>query len=88
MTSPGRFFRRGLCVESPSGVLILVGYHQLVAVYLHLCVVPMSNGSYLEGCRKMARPEWVELLRRAFHEIGITAEFATMPRMYARRMDL
>ena len=34
--------RRGHCVESPSGVLILVGYHELVAVYLHLCVVPMS----------------------------------------------
>ena len=29
------------CVESPSGVLILVGYHELVAVNLHLCVVPM-----------------------------------------------
>ena len=36
----------------------------------------------------MAQSEWVELLRRAFHEIGITAEFATMPRRYVRRMDL
>ena len=41
-TRPRRTFRRGLCVESPSGVLILVGYHELVAVYLHFCVVPMS----------------------------------------------
>ena len=48
------------------------------------CVIP----KVAEGCRKMAQSEWVELLRRAFHEIGITAEFATMPRRYVRRMDL
>ena len=37
---PGGVFRRGLCVESPSGIFILMGYHELVAVNLHLCVVP------------------------------------------------
>ena len=25
-----------------SGVLVLVGYHERVTVYLHLCAVPMS----------------------------------------------
>ena len=43
---------------------------------INACVIP----KVAEGCRKIARSEWVELLRRAFHEIGITAEFATMPR--------
>ena len=33
------------------------------------CVVP----KLAEGCRKMAQFEWVELLFRAFLEIGITA---------------
>lgn len=48
------------------------------------CVVP----KLAEGCRKMAQFEWVELLFRAFHEIGITVEFASMPRRYVRRMNL
>ncbi len=48
------------------------------------CVVP----KLAEGCRKMAQSEWVELLFRAFHEIGITVEFASMPRRYVRRMNL
>lgn len=48
------------------------------------CVVPKLG----EGCRKMAQFEWVELLFRAFHEIGITVEFASMPRRYVRRMNL
>ena len=34
--------RRGIYIESPSGGLVLVGYHELIAVNLHLCVVPMS----------------------------------------------
>ena len=38
----------GRVFGSPSGVLILVGYHELVAVYLHLCVVPVSIVSGLE----------------------------------------
>ena len=38
----------GVFFESPSGVLILVGYHELIAVYLHLCVVPVSIVSGLE----------------------------------------
>ena len=38
----------GRVFESPLGILILVGYHEFVAVYLHLCVVPMSIVSYLE----------------------------------------
>ena len=48
------------------------------------CVVPKLS----KGCRKMAQFEWVELLFRAFHEIGITAEFASMPRRYVRRMNI
>jgi hypothetical protein len=48
------------------------------------CVVP----KLAKGCRKMAQFEWVELLFRAFHEIGITAEFASMPRRYVRRMNI
>ena len=31
-----------------SGVLVLVGYHELIAVNLHLCVVPMSIVTCLE----------------------------------------
>jgi len=41
-----------------------------------------------EGCRKMSQFEWVELLCRAIHEIGITMDFAALPRRYVRRMDL
>ena len=48
MTRPRRLFRRSLCVESPSSVLVLVGYHELIAVNLHLCVVPMSIVTCLE----------------------------------------
>ena len=29
-------------LSASSGVLVLVGYHKLIAVNLHLCVVPMS----------------------------------------------
>ena len=32
----------GAFLVVPSGVLVLVGYHELIAVNLHLCVVPMS----------------------------------------------
>ena len=38
----------GVFFESPSGVLVLVGYHKLIAVNLHLCVVPMSIVTCLE----------------------------------------
>lgn len=48
------------------------------------CVVPKLS----EGCRKMAQFEWAELLCRAIHEIGITVDFAALPRRCVRRMDL
>ncbi len=36
----------------------------------------------------MSQAEWVEILRRYFHMVGIRVDFATVPRRYIRRMDL
>ena len=57
--------------------------HNLWQIY-NACVLP----KVAEGCRKMGQAEWVEILRRYFHMVGIRADFATVPRRYIRRMDL
>lgn len=57
--------------------------HNLWQIY-NACVLP----KVAEGCRKMGQAEWVELLRRYFHMVGIRADFATLPRRYIRRMNL
>lgn len=57
--------------------------HNLWQVF-NLFVLPKVS----DGCRKMAQYEWVELLMRMMHEVGIREDFRAVPRRYLRRMDL